>query len=306
MSIQKIICYICGLEDASIIEIKNDVHRINCKRCKIYQITEQTIVFNDIKEQLRKYGAELTGLSRYLNDTNGVPFIIKTDNIQELISDSLIPEKEDIERKANYLLTGIKRNMKFFGRYVELNPVNDTSLAFTLEYEEFGALLKLLADSKLIEPSRHGLESCIVRLTAKGFTECKKKTKKSKQAFIAIWFDKNGSMNDAIQITKQAVTKTGFTPICIIDEYYPETIIEKAIGEIKQSRFVIVNLTGKRPSVFFEAGFAYGQNLDVIFVCDEQEQKSLEFYSKHYKIYFYNSPADLEEKLIDVIKARIL
>jgi nucleoside 2-deoxyribosyltransferase len=44
-------------------------------------------------------------------------------------------------------------------------------------------------------------------------------------------------------------------------------INDEIIGQIRRSRFVVCDLTGYRGGVYFEAGFAYGLGLDVIYTC---------------------------------------
>ena len=82
--------------------------------------------------------------------------------------------------------------------------------------------------------------------------------------------------------------------------------MDKALGEIRKSRFAVVDLTGKRGSVFFEAGFAFGLGAEIIFVYKEgAEDDTLEFYARHYQCYAYSDAADLREKLKNSIQARI-
>ena len=76
----------------------------------------------------------------------------------------------------------------------------------------------------------------------------------------------------------------------------------KAINEIRKSKFLIVNLTQMRPSVFFEAGFAYGLGLDIIYVYKESRNKHLEeFYVNHFQCHKYSTPEQLKEIVSDAI-----
>jgi nucleoside 2-deoxyribosyltransferase len=81
--------------------------------------------------------------------------------------------------------------------------------------------------------------------------------------------------------------------------------LEKALSEIRKSKFVIANLTGTRSSVFFEAGFAFGLNKDIIFVYDEKGGLPPEFYAKHYQCYAYKDEIELKDILKNAIAARI-
>ena len=44
-------------------------------------------------------------------------------------------------------------------------------------------------------------------------------------------------------------------------------INDEIIAQIRRSRFMVCDLTGYRGGVYFEAGFAYGLGLDVVYTC---------------------------------------
>jgi nucleoside 2-deoxyribosyltransferase len=46
-------------------------------------------------------------------------------------------------------------------------------------------------------------------------------------------------------------------------------INDEIIAQIRRSRFIVCDLTGYRGGVYFEAGFAYGLGLEVIYTCRE-------------------------------------
>lgn len=130
--------------------------------------------------------------------------------------------------------------------------------------------------------------------------------KKTSQIFIASWF--NASTNESIAALEEGIKEAGFEPKCIKDEHFSESIMDKVLGEIRKSRLVVVDLTGKRPSVFFEAGFALGAEVETIYVYKkdaESADSSLEFYVKHYKCYSYSTIKELKEKIKDIISARV-
>ena len=69
-----------------------------------------------------------------------------------------------------------------------------------------------------------------------------------------------------------------------------------------------MDLTEARNSVFFEAGFAFGLNIDVIYVYKNSLDGSglpPEFYVRHYQCYKYKDETELKEILKNAISARI-
>lgn len=94
----------------------------------------------------------------------------------------------------------------------------------------------------------------------------------SAQAFVAMWFD--DSMTDVYDnAVNPAIVAAGYDPFRIDREHFGDTITDKIITEIRRSRFLVADFThgcdGARGSVYYEAGFAHGLNIPVIFTAQE-------------------------------------
>lgn len=282
------------------------VFSIKCERCGQYKVTEELIMYSTPTERDRG-GFLLSGLSRELQEVGDPPPLFKYQDLKEPNKYSyLVPRPTDIEQKAQKLLQRIKQKTETFGARIKLQIDQDYPLAYAKNQEEFIALLGLLGDDEYVDTDI-GATFAYIKMTARGFTIFAQKgdDAKSDKGFIAIWFD--DSMDESIQAIEGAIREAGYTPVCIKDEHFSERIMDKALGEIRQSKFVVVDLTGNRNSVFFETGFAFGLGKDIIYVYKEgAETDSLEFYVKHYQCYSYKNTAELKEKLMDAISARII
>ena len=102
-----------------------------------------------------------------------------------------------------------------------------------------------------------------------------------------------------------AVKSLGFVPIRIDSKEHVDTVMDQIIAEIKESRFVIADFTGQRGGVYFEAGFAKGLGLDVIWCCREDDMDKLHFDVKGFNIIVWNNCEELEKRLRDRIRAII-
>jgi hypothetical protein len=185
-------------------------------------------------------------------------------------------------------------------------------LAYAKNAAEFESLLNFLKEKNLIKYNLSGISGQSFQITASlladGWTRVNNSTasnKESSQGFIAIWFDEK--MEESIAAIEAGIQASGFEPICIKDKYFPERIMDKALAEIRKSRFIVVDLTESRNSVFFEAGFAYGLGIEAIYVYkkDSKGSSPLDFYVKHYQCYEYSDPADLKEIIKNAVSARI-
>ncbi len=72
--------------------------------------------------------------------------------------------------------------------------------------------------------------------------------------------------------------------IKIGEEEFTEDIIAQMILCINNSKLVIADLTGQRPCVYYDAGYAQAKSLRVIFTCREDEIDKVHFDVSHYPI----------------------
>lgn len=109
------------------------------------------------------------------------------------------------------------------------------------------------------------------KISSKGWQyveELNKKRPLRDQGFVAMWFNKE--LDEFYEkVIKPAIKAAGYTSIRIDEQFGKERITNRIEWEIKQSRFVIADLTGHRGGVYFEAGFARSLNLPVFFICHE-------------------------------------
>lgn len=130
----------------------------------------------------------------------------------------------------------------------------------------------------------------------------------SSQAFVAMWFDDNMAnvYEDGIE---PGIRDAGFNPLRIDRKDHINKIEDEIIAEIRRSRFVVADFTqgtdGARGGVYYEAGFAHGLGLPVIFTCHEDSLKTLHFDTAHYSHIVWNEREDLREKLNNRIRSVI-
>lgn len=85
-----------------------------------------------------------------------------------------------------------------------------------------------------------------------------------------------------------------------------EKIDDRIIAEIRQSSLIVADFTGQRGGVYFEAGFAKGLGIPVIWTCHEDGVENLHFDTRQYNHIVWESPEDLKTKLINRISATLL
>ena len=122
----------------------------------------------------------------------------------------------------------------------------------------------------------------------------------SSKAFIAMWFD--DSMNNAWERgIAPAVHKAGYEPIRIDRKEHVNKIDDEIVAEIRRARFVVADFThgeeGARGGVYYEAGFAHGLGIPVIFCCRKDWLNKVHFDTRQYNHIVWEAPEDLRDQL---------
>lgn len=130
------------------------------------------------------------------------------------------------------------------------------------------------------------------------------------RAFVAMWFD--ASMKDVWEKgIKPGIEDSGYEPVRIDQAEFNDKIDDRIIAEIRRSRFLVADFTqdGERArgGVYYEAGFAHGLDLPVIFTCrqDVIDEGLLHFDTRQYNHIGWTTPEELRKRLADRIAATI-
>lgn len=146
-----------------------------------------------------------------------------------------------------------------------------------------GALLRELAHERLVEfcPSTNTVsdnedaELYDVSPTFSGwlaYEEILRGKTSGKNAFIAMPFNKPDLEETWLPRLRSAVRETGFELKRVDDEPEPGLIDVKMRVQIRQARFLIVELSHANNGAYWEAGFAEGLGKPVIYCCREDEK----------------------------------
>jgi hypothetical protein len=203
------------------------------------------------------------------------------------------------------LLLYIYKKTSMFGLYIGLDQTSDYPVAYAQNSHEFIFLCQGACELGFLE-SNTQIELSF-RLTLEGWkriNELQKSQSKSDQAFVAMWFDQ--SMDEAWENgLKTALTDVGYRPIRIDQKEHNGKICDQIIADIRKSGLLIADFTGQRNGVYFEAGFAMGLGIPVIWMCREDDVNNLHFDTRQYNHIVWKDAPDLKSKLIARIEATI-
>ena len=239
---------------------------------------------------------------------------IKCPKVTESVIEDM-EQKGDLQiyDRSNLLLQFISNQTPKIGVEISFSRQNVSALVLawseSTKFSEVRVLLEYLVDQGFLQKSRP--ESVEYSLTVSGIAKLEEfntATVDSLQAFVAMWF--HDSMNDAWeQGIKLGIEDAGYNPLRIDEKEHIGKIDDEIIAEIKRSRFVVADFTqgdeGARGGVYYEAGFAYGRNIPVIFSCRKDMLKKVHFDTRQYNHIVWETPEELRYKLVNRISARI-
>jgi hypothetical protein len=128
-----------------------------------------------------------------------------------------------------------------------------------------------------------------------------RKEEDSSIGFCAMWFNEEVAPLWTAVI-EPATRLAGYEPMRIDGKQHNGKIDDEIMASIRGSRFVVADFTGNRGGVYYEAGFAHGLGLPVIFMC--REGVDLHFDVRQYNCIFWK-PDGLEDAQAR-LKKRIL
>lgn len=290
------------------------IGHVECKRCGIYELGSPNISFQSgnnysaLNELTIKERANCSGLIRENQDES--EFWLTPDHIEKFKNH----RHPHIFEKADKLLLHFDKNTDYAGQWLNYLSVEKQEELMgvswavpsdeNVPYKELYYLLKdyLWLTKHFLEVAREGeaknnskpgsfwdLSEFRVSPLGHEYIQTLKQTViNSNQGFSAMWFggEKHKSKYDDLwsKAIEPAIKQAGYNAQRIDKKDHVNNINDEMLMEIRRSRFVVCDFNERCNGVYFEAGFALGLNLPVIWTCEEEELKNkrLHFDVDHY------------------------
>ncbi len=220
-----------------------------------------------------------------------------------------------VSERRDRLLLCLSRKSHFLGESIAFdnadggsNRLELTAWTDAINEPEFGYIVQFANEEKLINI----LDSVgSIKITPKGYAHLDQlsgRNPDSAQAFVAMWFDR--SMDSAYSDGfEPAIRDAGYKPLRIDRKEHINKIDDEIIAEIRRSRFLVADFTSEpdkpRGGVYFEAGFAQGLGIPVIWTCWEGRINGVHFDTRQFNHILWKVAADLRTKLQKRIEAVI-
>lgn len=225
-------------------------------------------------------------------------------SIEELISLYPSGALEILEQS----LQNLEYKTKRLGDSIKIEE-NSSWLFYSADLAQSDYVNKQLQKLGYISVTGADVDGYWVRIETEGWrklAEAKQtSSKRLRQAFVAMWFSPQSDIyyRDGI---KPAIEGAGWECMRIDATEHNNKICDQIVAEIRKSRFVVADFTGNRGGVYFEAGYAAGLGIPVIWTVHENDLKELHFDTRQYNHIVYKNEKELLEKLTARIGATIL
>jgi hypothetical protein len=133
--------------------------------------------------------------------------------------------------------------------------------------------------------------------------ELQRKTSTINQAFLAMKF---GNETDEISnCFKECVEICGYAAKRIDEHQHNNQIVPEILFQIKQSKFMVVDMTFPNYGAYYETEFAHALGKEVIVCCKDTELEKVHFDIAQKNMVVWKDAADLSNRLVQRIEATI-
>ena len=192
----------------------------------------------------------------------------------------------------------------------EVHAEELTGAAWAQDDRELRFLLNdyLLAEKGALSFESSGFTQGFHTITPKGWSQVaalRQGDIKSDRGFVAMWFDH--SMDAADVTIGTAIREAGYRALRLDRYEHNNRIDDEIMAAIRRSKFVVADLTGQRGGVYFEAGFALGLGIPVVWLCRKDDMAKIHFDNRQYNFILWEAEKleDLKAALRNRIEATI-
>ena len=102
-----------------------------------------------------------------------------------------------------------------------------------------------------------------------------------------------------------AIRAAGYDSLHVGKVEFTGDIIEEIMRQVRRSRFIVADFTEQKHGVYWEAGFALGMGLPVLWTCRQEFVGKCHFDTNHFNHIVWTQPDELAIALTRRIEAMI-
>lgn len=303
------ICIVCHARGATArqIPIRSAFREWDCERCGSYEVNvvdEECLreAFDDLLRAKIKYfvlNAARKGEQRP---------VLTSDLLSSLSARELPAPAEVVENMLEFVGDSLRHR---YGQSVTLTLMMSAQFGAATQMELRWILENM--PSTLIMQSRlpHSPVSMETQcqLTFEGwarYREIKSRGVNSRRAFMAMPFGTKRVVDAFERIFRPAVAAAGFELVKVADHPRAGLIDDQIMVDIRNSRFVVADLTEENRGAYWESGFAEGLGKPVIYTCDrawfEKEKTHFDTNHRNTVLWDLDAPDDARARLTAAVR----
>lgn len=308
------LCPICSVNLVNI-DVQGDRHFFGCSRCGPYSLSGSALSSLAWRLSEREDASLKLSFALYRMTKRQTWVMLDSNMLGDIIASTELPRPQ--QQFENFIVW-LGQSLPSIGAMVGLSEevisatgVRDRgSIKFLAKHAiDAGYVSALIAE---FIGGDFALQN--ISLTMAGwnlFDQLQRGVSESRIAFIAMQFGKpdlDAVVNDCF---RPAVTATGFE-LKRLDDSQPAGLIDDRLRvEIRQSRFLLADLTHHNKGAYWEAGFAEGLGKPVIYLCRkdvfEDKSQGTHFDTNHHLTVVWDPEklSDAAEKLKATIRATL-
>ncbi len=308
------VCPICSNIYATESPTNGDSRIFDCPQCGNFTISRRAITMLNSPDN---FATERWKISAWINEFK--PPRISYVDLETAFSSSVPSLHHRAERMLRWIAMSYppgknfdikalqdKRLQKSFGQ-TELVPTGASKLipiGWNRDITELSYMLNEVLCKELKWLVQEPSNATLFQISPKGLLYLEGRRESiSAVGFCAMWFSEE-VLPLWKEVIEPAITAAGYEALRIDSKQHNGKIDDEIMASIRASKFVVSDFTGSRGGVYYEAGFAHGLGLPVIFMCRENDLKDI-----HFDVRQYNCILWTPEKLVEAqtkLKNRIL
>lgn len=269
-------CPVCREKDIPSRHVEMGRFRVRCHNCGDFELTFD--VRQDLASILKKTPMGAQRLShgiRKMSDGGVICVLDSASAVDQIVENTPLPKPRE---QADILVLWLGQNTKGFGDTAKRKTTEWTSIIGGWDETNFKKLLAALNEERLVGYSEYG-DSQELNLLISGwnrYEELRRGQSHSRKAFMAMQYGNDQIERMYRDCFKPAVKAAGFDLFLLKENPRAGVIDNRMRVDIRTSRFLIADLTGKNAGAYWEAGFAEGLGKPVIYTCEENFFRSRE------------------------------
>ena len=273
---------------------------LNCPRCGRYAWSGNPVTARAVVDGRVSPLHARRAVSAWIQEQNLLGHTPTLDN--SLFERAITVSQPGLIERSQRLLIECGNRTKIYNQNVFVPAAPLEVITWSDDQDELQSLADILREKGLLKKGA----ATEFRLTAVGLgeVEAKRRQVTTDQAFVAMSFasEMRSAYENGIRL---GIRDSGYKPFRVDRHEHVNRIDEEIIAQIRRSRFLVADFTGQRPGVYFEAGFALGLGLEVIWSCRKDDICRLHFDIRQYNCIDWETEADLASRLRRRIEARL-